>query len=194
MEQAGGEVVGCAFVIELAFLGGRERLAGRDVRSLITYDDRVMRDRPAQNAAASARPRERVWALVSDPDRLPRWWPARDPGRGGGRRGLDDRARDAARGKTVRADYTLLESRRARAAAWRQELEESPFERIMLDSSLTESAGAGRSGGTRVRLADRTRLRGLRRASAAIQVRRRSRATGSTRRCDGLASCWRDGR
>ena len=26
VEQLGGEVVGCAFLIELAFLGGRERL------------------------------------------------------------------------------------------------------------------------------------------------------------------------
>ena len=28
VEQAGGVVAGCAFVIELAFLGGREQLAG----------------------------------------------------------------------------------------------------------------------------------------------------------------------
>ena len=39
VEQAGAEVVGCAFAIELAFLGGRERLTGRDVRSLVVYDD-----------------------------------------------------------------------------------------------------------------------------------------------------------
>ena len=37
IERQGGEVVRCAFLIELAFLGGRERLAGRDVRSLISY-------------------------------------------------------------------------------------------------------------------------------------------------------------
>ena len=39
VEKAGAEVVGCGFVIELAFLHGRERLAGRDVRSLITYEE-----------------------------------------------------------------------------------------------------------------------------------------------------------
>ena len=38
VEQAGGVVAGCAFVIELAFLEGRERLRGCDVRSLLTYD------------------------------------------------------------------------------------------------------------------------------------------------------------
>jgi adenine phosphoribosyltransferase len=37
-EQAGGVVAGCAFVIELAFLAGRERLADYDVHSLLVYD------------------------------------------------------------------------------------------------------------------------------------------------------------
>jgi adenine phosphoribosyltransferase len=37
VEQLGGEVVGCAFLIELAFLDGRKRLAGRDVHSLLSY-------------------------------------------------------------------------------------------------------------------------------------------------------------
>jgi len=37
-EGAGGTVVGCAFLLELAFLGGRERLAAQDVHSLISYD------------------------------------------------------------------------------------------------------------------------------------------------------------
>jgi adenine phosphoribosyltransferase len=38
VEQAGGVVAGCAFVIELAFLHGRERLKGYDVHSLVVYD------------------------------------------------------------------------------------------------------------------------------------------------------------
>ena len=38
VERLGGVVVGFAFLIELGFLGGRSRLAGHDVRSLITYD------------------------------------------------------------------------------------------------------------------------------------------------------------
>jgi adenine phosphoribosyltransferase len=39
VEQLGGEVVGLAFVIELEFLNGRERLEGYDVFSLINYQD-----------------------------------------------------------------------------------------------------------------------------------------------------------
>ncbi len=38
VEQTGGVVAGCAFVIELAFLQGRERLAPHDVHSLVVYD------------------------------------------------------------------------------------------------------------------------------------------------------------
>jgi len=37
VEQLGGHVVGANFVIELSFLGGRERLSGLDLYSLITY-------------------------------------------------------------------------------------------------------------------------------------------------------------
>jgi adenine phosphoribosyltransferase len=38
VEQLGGQVVGCAFLIELAFLDGRERLGGYPVHALIAYD------------------------------------------------------------------------------------------------------------------------------------------------------------
>jgi adenine phosphoribosyltransferase len=37
VEQLGGEVVGACFIIELTFLGGRERLAGTDLHALIQY-------------------------------------------------------------------------------------------------------------------------------------------------------------
>jgi adenine phosphoribosyltransferase len=39
VEQLGGTVVGLAFVIELEFLQGREKLAGYDVFSLVQYAD-----------------------------------------------------------------------------------------------------------------------------------------------------------
>jgi adenine phosphoribosyltransferase len=37
VQQLGAEVVGCAFLVELADLGGRERLAPHDVHALISY-------------------------------------------------------------------------------------------------------------------------------------------------------------
>ncbi|HYM58298.1 MAG TPA: adenine phosphoribosyltransferase [Solirubrobacteraceae bacterium] len=38
VEQLGGTVVGCAFLVELAFLEGRRRLEGFDVHALVAYD------------------------------------------------------------------------------------------------------------------------------------------------------------
>jgi adenine phosphoribosyltransferase len=38
VEQLGGEVVGCGFLIELAFLNGRERLAPRETHALLSYE------------------------------------------------------------------------------------------------------------------------------------------------------------
>ena len=38
VEQLGANVVGCVYVIELAFLGGREALTGYDVHALVAYD------------------------------------------------------------------------------------------------------------------------------------------------------------
>jgi len=37
VEQCGGVVVGCGFLIELGALAGRERLSGRNVHALLTY-------------------------------------------------------------------------------------------------------------------------------------------------------------
>jgi adenine phosphoribosyltransferase len=38
VESAGAEVVGCAFLVELAALDGRAKLGGREVHSLVVYD------------------------------------------------------------------------------------------------------------------------------------------------------------
>jgi adenine phosphoribosyltransferase len=38
VEQLGGEVAACSFLVELVFLGGRARLAGREVHALLRYE------------------------------------------------------------------------------------------------------------------------------------------------------------
>jgi adenine phosphoribosyltransferase len=38
VEQLGAEVAACGFLVELAFLNGRERLAGHQAHALITYE------------------------------------------------------------------------------------------------------------------------------------------------------------
>ncbi len=37
VETLGGTVAGCSFLIELAFLKGRERLGGREVHALLEF-------------------------------------------------------------------------------------------------------------------------------------------------------------
>jgi adenine phosphoribosyltransferase len=39
VEKLGGDIVGLAFLCELTFLNGREKLSGYDVHSFIKYDD-----------------------------------------------------------------------------------------------------------------------------------------------------------
>ncbi len=124
---------------------------------------------------------EAVWRLVSDPDRLPEWWP--------GVQRVEDVSPGAwtkvlvsPRGKTVRADYSLVEADGPRRLTWRQEVAESPFERVLSESltdieidpsDLREEASADPVS-TRVQLRVRMRLRGFARFGG-LQIRRATR-------------------
>ena len=110
-----------------------------------------------------------VWRLISDPWRLPAWWP--------GVQRVEEatelawtKVLGSPRGKTVRADYTLVDSEPERRLVWRQEVEESPFERILAES-LTEIGLEPDDGYTRVRMVARMKLRGFARFGS-FQVRR----------------------
>jgi uncharacterized protein YndB with AHSA1/START domain len=103
-------------------------------------------------------PPEEVWRLVSDPARLPQWWPA------------VSRVEDASpaawttvlsspKGKSIRADYTRLELDPEHRLVWQQELEETPFERI-LARAVTEIALDPDEAGTRVTIALEQKPRG----------------------------------
>src|SRR5215203_736642 len=90
-----------------------------------------------------------VWRIVSDPARLPAWWP--------GVTRVEDATRDAwttvlvsPKGKSVRADYSLVEAREPKRLSWKQELEESPFERLLSSASTEITLEPESSGGTRV--------------------------------------------
>jgi uncharacterized protein YndB with AHSA1/START domain len=120
-----------------------------------------------------AAPRDRVWELVSDPFHLPRWWPATAR--------VEDATGDAwtsvlrtPRGATVRADFTRVERQPPRRIVWRQELEESPFERVF-SSAVTEiELEPDGEQSTRVALSSTERLRGRYRLGGWI-VRRAAR-------------------
>ena len=130
-----------------------------------------------------ARP-ETVWELIDDPHHLPRWWPQ------------VQRVEDASaaawtkvlttpRGRPVRADFTRVRAQRPRSLAWRQEVEESPFERILSEAVTEFTLEPVGNGATRVEVAQTQRLRGTARFGA-YMVRRAARRQLSEA-LDGLA-------
>jgi uncharacterized protein YndB with AHSA1/START domain len=79
---------------------------------------------------------DEVWRLVSDPDQLPRWWP--------GVTRVEDATAQAwttvlasPKGKSVRMDYSRVEATEPTLLVWRQEVEQSPFERILAEATTS---------------------------------------------------------
>jgi uncharacterized protein YndB with AHSA1/START domain len=103
-------------------------------------------------------PVDEVWRVVSDPGRLADWWP-----------GVSrvEEATPAAwttvltspKGRSVRVDYTRVEAEEPSRLVWRQEVEESPFERILAEATTSVELSAA-DGGTRVAIALDQRPRG----------------------------------
>ena len=81
----------------------------------------------SQRIAATA---EEIWAVVSDAHHLPRWWP--------GVTRVENVARDrftevipTRRGKPMRLDFRIVESRAPERLTWTQDLQGTPFERLL---------------------------------------------------------------
>ena len=117
-------------------------------------------------------PLEDVWELIGDAHHLPRWWPRVE--RVEGVRGDHfTEVLTTDRGRSVRADFRVVESLAPERRAWEQEVAGSPFERIMV-GARTEVLLAPEGAGTRVTLAIRQQMRGTARF-AGWMVRRATR-------------------
>jgi uncharacterized protein YndB with AHSA1/START domain len=137
----------------------------------------------------SAEPAE-VWRIVSDPTRLAAWWP--------GVTRVEEASRDAwttvlvsPTGKSVRADYSLVETEGLERVLWRHEVEESPFERLLAESTTEIALAPDPAGGTRVRVTLDQRPRGWARFSP-FQFRAAARRQAEAA-LDGLAELLGDG-
>jgi uncharacterized protein YndB with AHSA1/START domain len=91
--------------------------------------------RVSRRASVGA-PREEVWALLADPYHLPRWWPRCERVEGVQEAKTGGRARwtmvlRTDRRNIVRADYRRLSASKPTRLVWEQELEGTPFERIL---------------------------------------------------------------
>jgi uncharacterized protein YndB with AHSA1/START domain len=79
---------------------------------------------------------EEVWDVISDPAQLPRWWP--------GVTRVEEATAAAwttvltsPKGKSVRMDYTRVHAAEPTRLVWRQEVDESPFERILAEATTS---------------------------------------------------------
>ena len=125
--------------------------------------------RVSRRATVGAPPEE-VWRVLSDPYRLPAWWPGVDRVEEVSETAWTKVMRSPKAGKAVRADYSLDEADPPNRLRWRHEVAASPFERIMSEA-LYEFELEPEGDGTNVALGARVRLRGLSRLGS-LQVRR----------------------
>jgi uncharacterized protein YndB with AHSA1/START domain len=130
-----------------------------------------------------------VWRIVSDPTRLAAWWP--------GVARVEEASREAwttvlvsPTGKSVRADYSLVEAEEPERMLWRHEVDESPFERLLSESTTEIALAADGTGGTVVRLTLDQRPRGWARFSP-FQLRAAARRQAEAA-LEGLADLLGD--
>ncbi len=119
----------------------------------------------AKRSRVIAADRRSVWDLVSDPYHRTRWLPkvsrvedVHERARGSGSQWTD--VLTTASGKSVRAEFRCLWSREQEGYAWEQQIEGSPFAKV-LQSSVTSVELEDREDGTSVTVVADQRLRGL---------------------------------
>jgi uncharacterized protein YndB with AHSA1/START domain len=103
-------------------------------------------------------PPKEVWNLVVDPYHLPRWWPRVERVEDVGRKRWTEVMRTS-KGRAVRLDQRVDASEAPRLRRWKQQIEGSPFERVVAES-ITEVRIEEADDGARVTIEIRRRLKG----------------------------------
>ena len=127
--------------------------------------------RTRRNRTMDATP-EQVWRTVCDPHHLPRWWPRVQRVEGVDREHFTE-VLTTDKGRSIRADFRVVESRAPEVRRWVQEVEGSPFERL-LRSAETEVRLERDGDATRVTVTLSQRLKGVG-AFGGLMVRRANR-------------------
>lgn len=103
---------------------------------------------------------EAVWDVVSDPWHQARWWP-RVVRMEAVEDGAFTQVLGTARGRGVRADFRVLETEPVRRLCWEQQLEGTPFERLLAEAvTAVELAPADGADATTVSIELRQQLLG----------------------------------
>ena len=114
-----------------------------------------------------------VWATVADAHHLPRWWPRVERVEAVGERVFTEVLRSD-KGAQVRADFRVVERREPELVAWEQEVDGTPFERVLAAARTTVTLSPDGGGATRVQLELAQRMRGVSRLGGFL-VRRAAR-------------------
>jgi uncharacterized protein YndB with AHSA1/START domain len=132
-----------------------------------------------------------VWKLLADPHHLPRWW----PGVARVEAVEQDRFTEvhmSKRGRAVRMDFLVVASDPPDPAngtpgrrVWEQELDRTPFERVLRESVTMATVEPDDGTGTRVTLELRMRMRGYSRTGGFMVKRAARRRLDEA--LDGLA-------
>ena len=115
---------------------------------------------------------EQVWRTVCDPHHLPRWWPRVQRVEGVDREHFTE-VLNTDKGRSIRADFRIVESRAPEVRRGVQQVEGSPFERL-LRSAETEVRLERDGDATRVTVTLSQRLKGVG-AFGGLMVRRANR-------------------
>jgi len=133
----------------------------------------------ARRSRTIAAPAEELWALVSDPHHLPRWWPrvTRVEDVGGG---AFTEVMTTAKGKAVRADFDLVRAdEQLRSLTWSQRVQGTPFGRLLKSAETDVRLAPGQAGTaeTEVTIELRQALTGFFPRFGGFMVRRAALAT-----------------
>jgi uncharacterized protein YndB with AHSA1/START domain len=112
-----------------------------------------------RRSRALADPPAAVWATVGDPTQLARWWPKVVRIEGADDDGFTQ-VLMTDRGRSVRADFLVLERHEGEVLRWGQEVEGTPFDRILRSAETTVRV-TPEGEGARVGVEVRQRLRGV---------------------------------
>ncbi len=102
---------------------------------------------------------ERIWRVLADPHHLPRWWPRVSRVESADTNSWTQ-VMMTAKGKPVRADFHLVEASENRVYAWEQQLEGTPFGRLLVRARTEVTLTPAGTGGTEVQISVDQKLRG----------------------------------
>jgi hypothetical protein len=117
---------------------------------------------------------ERIWSIVAEPERLVEWWPGVQRVEDAGAAAWTTVLEPPRSGRPIRVDYTLVASDHPRRRVWRQEVEESPFERLFKAVTTELRLDPSPDGGADAVLEEQVALRGFSRFGG-FQIRRATR-------------------